>query len=83
MGTCYDELEITEAAIDTFARLLVLTGRRLKTHGSGDGGMICEDRTSPARPRIWKITRDGVLVADSHYSFALRAFTAAPLPQAI
>lgn len=80
MGTCP---EITDAAIGTYARLLATTGRRLRTHGSADGGMICEDRTSPARPRIWKISPDGAMVPDTLYSFALRAFTAAALPQGV
>jgi hypothetical protein len=83
MRSCHHELEITDAAIGTFARLLVVTGRRLKTHGSGDGGMICEDRTSPARPTLWKISPDGGLVPDSRYNYARRAFAPVALPTSI
>jgi hypothetical protein len=83
MGTCQDELEITAAAIGAFARLLTTTGRRFKTQGTTDGGLICEDRTSPARPAVWKISPDGGLVADSCYSYPLRAFTSVPLPRGV
>ena len=82
MGTCR-ELEITGAAVNAFARLLIAVGGPLRTHGCADGGLICEDRTSRARPNIWRISRDGEVLADRPYSFKLRAFVAAALPAGV
>lgn len=91
MGTCHngnvsssvDELLITEAAITTFRQLLdTLTGR-ITTHGYGDGGLICEDRTNRARPRIFRIAADGELLPDSIYSFSRGGFVRAPAPRQV
>ena len=82
MGTCA-EPEITDAAIDAFARLLVLTGGPLRTHGRQDGGLICEDRTRRAHPRLWRISPEGELLPDSRYDHARRRFIATALPVAV
>lgn len=79
MGACH-ELEITDAAVNAFARLLVLTGGPLRTHGCPDGGMICEDRANRARPKLWRISPDGEVLPDRPYSFKLRSFVSAALP---
>jgi hypothetical protein len=75
-----DEVAITEAAIGTLRALLAgLTGR-IATYGYRDGGLICEDRTSPARPRMWRIAADGALLPDSSYNFSSGAFIRVPAP---
>ena len=88
MSTCPDgnltsalgELTITEEAIGTFRALLgALTGR-VRTHAYRDGGLICEDRTSPARPRVWRIAADGALLPERSYNFARGGFISVPLP---
>jgi hypothetical protein len=61
-------------------RLLRAVGGRVQLHVSRDGGLICEDRSSRARPRIWRISPDGVVEPDRPYSFGRRAFVAAELP---
>lgn len=89
MGTCQsgsilstrpDGIAISEAAIRTCGPLVVAAAGRIRTHAYRDGGLICEDRTSPARPRLWRITPDGRILPDSSYSFARGRFMAAPAP---
>ena len=74
------EIEITDAAIGGFSRLLRTVRGRIETHASGDGGLICEDRTIRMRPTIWRISPDGTVLPDSPYSFRRRAFISAELP---
>ncbi|HEY1524332.1 MAG TPA: hypothetical protein VGF70_15080 [Solirubrobacteraceae bacterium] len=75
------EATITEAALRTCGRLVALMAGRIATHASSDGGLICEDRTSRARPRMWRIMPDGALLSDSSYNFTRQKFIRAPLPQ--
>jgi hypothetical protein len=75
-----DEIEITDAAISGFSRLLSAVRGRIETHAFGDGGLICEDRTVRARPTIWRVTPDGAVLPDTPYNFRLRAFIPAGLP---
>ncbi len=77
------EIEITDAAIGTYRRLLIAMGGRITTHPSWDGGLICENRIRRARPLIWRISGDGTVVPDSRYSFTRRAFIPAALPQGV
>jgi hypothetical protein len=77
------QVEITEAAIGTCGRLQAANRGRLTTYRSGDGGLICEDRVSPARPRMWRILPTGELQPDRRYSFTLHAFTSGALPHGI
>jgi hypothetical protein len=77
------EVKITRAAIRGYGRLLRAVGGRIQLHASSDGGLICEDRTSRARPRIWRISPDGVVEPDRPYSFVGRSFVAAELPAAV
>lgn len=90
MGTCRggsvedliaDQVTITEAAIRTCGRLVALMAGRIATHAYRDGGLICEDRTSRARPRMWRITPDGTLLPDCSYSFTRGGFARVPLPR--
>ena len=90
MGTCREgsveavvaeQVTITEAAIRTCGQLVVLMAGRIATHAYRDGGLICEDRTSRARPRMWRITPDGTLLSDCSYSFTRGSFARVPLPQ--
>jgi hypothetical protein len=90
MGTCpggivddvvVQEVTITEAAIRTCGRLVALMAGRITTHAYRDGGLICEDRTSRARPRMWRITPDGAVLSDCSYNFTRQAFMRVPLPQ--
>jgi hypothetical protein len=74
------EIEISEAAINGYGQLLRATGRRIVTHASTDGGLICEDRTRRARPVMWRISGDGAILPDSPYSFLLGTFVAADAP---
>lgn len=76
-----DEVAITEAATRTCGRLVALMAGRLATHAYRDGGLICEDRTSRARPKMWRITPDGTLLPDCSYSFTRGTFGRAPLPR--
>ena len=77
------EIEITDAAIGGYRRLLSAVGRRIETHASRDGGLICEDRTVGARPTAWRIAPDGAVLPDSPYNFLLGAFVTAGLPRRI
>jgi hypothetical protein len=79
-STTNHEVEITVAAVGSYARLLRLVGHRIHTYGTRDGGLICEDRRSWARPTIWRILGDGTIIADTPYSFVRRAFVAAEPP---
>lgn len=88
MGTCpgqatigSTEVEVTDAALGAYGRLLAAVGARLRTHAGGDGGLICEDRRIYTRPAMWRISPDGVVLPDSRYSFMLRAFVTAAIPQ--
>jgi hypothetical protein len=92
MGTCPSdvqagslggELEVTEAALGSYGRLLAIVGQRLRTHPTGDGGLICEDRRNYLRPALWRIAPDGVVLPDSRYSRTLSGFTPVPLPQGV
>lgn len=67
-------IEITDAALGAYGRLLRAIGRIITTKATADGGLICEDRTVPARPVLWRISSDGTVVADSRYDFASGAF---------
>ncbi len=75
-----DETEISDAAISGYGRLLRAFGRRITTYATNDGGLICEDRSKRARPTMWRISRDGVILPDSPYSFSLRTFVSATVP---
>lgn len=77
------EIEITAAALSAYGHLFRAVGRMIRTHAAGDGGLICEDRTVPAKPVVWRICPDGVVMPDRLYSFAERAFTAAVLPPSL
>ena len=74
---------MTEAALAAYGRLLAVRRARLITYASGDGGLVCEDRSSRARPALWRLSADGAILPDSRYSFRLRAFVSAPLPQGL
>lgn len=74
------ETEISDAAISGYGRLLRAIGRRITTYATNDGGLICEDRATQARPTMWRISRDGAIVPDSPYSFSLRTFVSAAVP---
>jgi hypothetical protein len=74
------EIEITDAAISGFSRLLSAVRGRIETHAFGDGGLICEDRTVRAQPTIWRVTPDGTVLPDTPYHFGFRAFIPAGLP---
>ena len=90
MGTCprqadpgpvLGEIEVSDATLGAYARLLAIVGQRLRTHRSRDGALICEDRRVYTRPMLWRITPDGMILPDSRYSFTLRGFTPVALPQ--
>lgn len=89
MGTCAalrergGDVEITHSAIRAYGRLLAVFGPRLRTHGHGDGGLICEDRTNRARPLMWLIAADGSITPDTRYSYRHRAFVPAAAPQGV
>jgi hypothetical protein len=76
------EIEITDAAIGAYARLLATVGARLRTHGCHDGGLLCEDRRNRARPTIWRISPEGAVLPDTRYDYRLRAFVAGAVPAA-
>jgi hypothetical protein len=78
-----DEVEISVAAICAYGRLLRALGRTIRTHPSGDGGLICEDNTVPGRPVLWRVSRQGAVFPDRPYSFITRSFTTAKLPDAL
>ena len=75
-----DELEISDAALGAYGRLLRAMRRVITTHPARDGGLICEDRTTPAKPILWRISPDGTVTPDSRYNFANRGFVSASLP---
>jgi hypothetical protein len=77
------DVEITAAAIRSYARLLRAVGGKILLHAGKDGGAICEDRRSPARPTVWRISPDGVVEPDHPYNFMLQAFISARLPTAV
>ena len=81
MGQVRQEIEISEAAIRAYARLVRILEGRIRTHATRDGGLICELRVGRARPMLWRIRPDGAVAADSRYSFVRGGFFAAPLPQ--
>lgn len=74
------EVEITAEAIRGYSRLRRAVGPRIRIHVSGDGGMICEDASWPAHPRLWRVGSDGTIGADQRYSFSRRAFVMDQLP---
>ena len=75
-----DEFEISAAAICGYGRLLRALGGKVITHGTKDGGLICEHRAAAARPTLWRISPDGAVLPDSPYNFLLGAFVTASLP---
>jgi hypothetical protein len=83
MGTCQEEVDVTDAALGAYGRLRAIIGERLRTHPARDGGLICEDRKIYTRPSLWRISADGAVLADNRYSFTLRAFAPVALPQGI
>lgn len=92
MGTCPSQIEpgclpaepkVTDEALGAYGRLLALIGRRLRTHATRDGGLICEDPRSRTRPAMWRISPHGVVLPDRRYSFALRGFTPVALPHGV
>jgi hypothetical protein len=78
-----DEIEISDAAICGYGRLLRAISGTVITHATYDGGLICEHRARAARPTLWRISSDGAVVPDSPYSFLLGAFVTASLPLGI
>ena len=74
------EIEITRAAIDGVSRLRRAVEVNLRMYPRKDGGLICEDPSSRARPRLWRISPDGAVHPDTPYNFRLREFVAAPVP---
>jgi hypothetical protein len=78
-----DEVEISDAVICGYGRLLRLLGGEVITHPTKDGGLICEHRTATARPTLWRISSDGAVLPDSPYSFLHGAFMTASLPLSI
>lgn len=77
------EIEITDAAIGTYRRLLTVIGGRVNTYPAGDGGLICEHVVNRARPTMWRISADGAVIPDSRYSFARGGFIRNPLPRGV
>lgn len=73
-----DTGEITRAAVAGFARLRRTVGGRFATHPFHDGGLICEQRRGRARSVLWRVAADGTVIPDTPYSYAQRAFVAAP-----
>jgi hypothetical protein len=70
------EIEISQAAIGAYGRLMRVVGRRLFTHAAKDGGLICESRASRTRPTMWRILPDGEILPDTPYSYARGEFVA-------
>jgi hypothetical protein len=83
MRSARHEMEVSEAAIRAYGRLLGALNGRIRTHPSCDGGLICELRPGRARPILWRIQPDGAVVPDTRYNFMRRAFVTTPLPQGI
>jgi hypothetical protein len=77
------EIEITDAALDAYSRLVRAVAGRVTTHGASDGGLICEYRTLSGRPTILRVSPDGALLPDSPYNFVLGAFIPAGLPRGV
>jgi hypothetical protein len=77
-GLLETEIAVSRAALRTYGRLQAAMAGRIRAHAYRDGGLVCEDRTRPARPRMWRIGADGALLADSTYSFTRRAFVSTP-----
>ena len=77
------EVEITPAAIRAFGRLWHAVAADLRTHPTGDGGLICEQRRSGTHPTLWRVAPDGAIQPDSPYSFRLGEFVTAALPAGI
>lgn len=71
-----EEIEISPAAISAYGRLLGAVGRRIHTYAAQDGGLICEDRTSRARPTLWRILPNGEILPDRPYNYLLAGFVA-------
>jgi hypothetical protein len=71
------KLEVSEAAIAGFVRLRATMRRQIEIHASDDGGLICEDRTSPARPTLWRVSPDGDVLPDSPYNYYAQSFVPA------
>jgi hypothetical protein len=78
-----EELEISAAAICSYSRLMRAVRGRIESHGSADGGLICERRISRGRSMAWRILPDGGVVADSPYDYRLGRFVSAPLPKGV
>ena len=78
-----DEIEISDAAICGYGRLLRALSGRVITHATNDGGLICEHRGRAARPTLWRITSDGAVVPDTPYNFLRGAFVTASVPLSI
>jgi hypothetical protein len=74
------EIEITAAAISGVSRLRRALEANLRTYPCGDGGLICEDGRSRARPKLWRVSPDGSIQPDAPYNFRLREFVTAPVP---
>ena len=62
------DIEITGAAVRSYGKLMVATGGRVAAHAIADGGMICEDRTRFARPVMWRILPDGIVLLVLNFS---------------
>lgn len=75
-----EEVEITDAAIGTYGRVLRAMGLSITTHADGAGGLICEYRSARARPIVWQICADGSLRSDRRYNFRTRTFAPTMLP---
>ena len=83
MESVRQEIEVSQAAVRCYGRLLRVLEGRVRSHASCDGGLICELRRPRARPILWRILPDGDVVADTRYSFVRGAFSTTPLPQGI
>jgi hypothetical protein len=77
------EIEITDAALGGYRRLLGAVRGTVRSYAFGDGGLICEDRTVRARPTVWRVSPDGAVLPDTPYNFRLGAFIPAGLPRGI
>ncbi len=77
------EVEVSEAAIGGYRRLLGTVRGRLVTYAAGDGGLICEDRSRRARPTLWRVGPDGAVAADTPYDYVRSTFVAAGLPRGL
>jgi hypothetical protein len=89
MGRCpsvapaTEELEVSAAAVGSYARLLAGVPGSFRTHGCRDGGLICEERSNRARPIVWRILADGSILPDTRYNYAVRGFVTAALPSGV